>query len=183
MGCNGPMKIQRCEREWQVLSVGPPDFTELKRYQSLKFGSGYTSVIMMRISGTSTVCLLPLSDLPLYLLSQGHCWSYQQVFISFSGFRTHISDTDLMSTVLDQHSVPHGFPEWEGEAEGKGAIACVDVSKKQFGQCQLAKTRTAPNIGTKSITWGCLEVTCCIIFSTSLAKGNVLSLMGHVLNS
>ena len=63
----------------------------------------------------------------------------------------HVSDTDLMSTVLDRYSVPHGFPEREGEAGGKGVIACANVSKRQPGQCQLAKT-TALNIGTKSIT-------------------------------
>lgn len=58
-----------------VASVGPPDFTELKWYQNLKFDSGYTIAIIMRISRRSTVCLLPSSDLPLFLLSQGHCWS------------------------------------------------------------------------------------------------------------
>lgn len=86
-----------------------------------------------------------------------------------------------MSTVLDQHSVLHGFQE--EEAGGKGVIACAHVSERQVGQCQLAQTATAPNIGTRSITRGCSEMTSYIIFCTPLAVGKVPSLMEHALNS
>lgn len=75
------------------------------------------------------------------------------------------------------------FPEWEGEAGGKWMIACANVSKRQLGQCQLANTTTVPKTGTKSITWSCSEVTCYIIFSTSLAERIVLCLMEHAFNS